>query len=165
MPTKASARSAGILSVYGEVEVKGLLMVVAFAVTAPPAKRNMGEYFADISSWKSLQPEIEQALTRLDGDISDFKEQRISRMKMLERMEFDRLPEMKNTALQLGQLHLPIEDPIGRRVSAMTQLTSALSDLMAAEIAYSKNPSPEYEQKIRELAGRVIQFRNAFVSF
>ncbi len=144
--------------------VMGLLTVALLAVTAPAAKLNMADYFAAIETWKSLQPEIEQVLTRLDNDIGDFKARKITRFEMLERMETERLPEMQNTASRLGQLHLPKEDPIGRKAITMTQLTSALTELISAEIAYSKNPSLDNEKQIRALASQVIALRKAFVA-
>lgn len=142
----------------------GLLAALLISVSAPAAKRDMAQYFADANTWQSMQPAIEQALTRLDNDINEFKSRQISRNEMLERMESRTYPEMRKTALQLASLHLPIEEPIGQKAELMTQLTSALADLIAAEIAYSKNASLESEQKIRLLAGRVIQIRKAFVA-
>lgn len=138
----------------------GLMVTITICVTAQPAHRDIGKYYSALETWRRIQPNVSLALGQLDHDMDAFKSNRITKNEMFERMESQDYPAMLRVSRELSELELPQEELIGKKTTALARLTNALTNLMAAEISYSKTPSQAKEIAIRNCAAQVKLARN-----
>lgn len=135
--------------------LSSVLIAIIATVSAPPAKLDQATYYRELRVWQMMQPDVTTRLQALDRDITDFKSGRLSQTAMLDRMKRQHLPAMQESEQRLSRLHMPKEEPIGRKVVALATLFGSLARLMEAELTYWQAPSLEMEDVIRAAAARV----------